>query len=200
MTVPSTPPFLLASGSAARRRLLEEAGYIFDVKVSGATEPPPERFASALAYVQHTAWLKASTVAHDSAGRWVLAADTVATIGGLVVGKPAHREDAERILRTLQGTRHQTTTGVCLHAPGKDLWFGLHETTTVLMRPLDDATIDGYLDSGRWAGKAGAYGMQDKDDPFVEALEGSVSNVIGLPMERLGELFELVSRLHDVQG
>ncbi|MFO0947351.1 MAG: Maf family protein [Planctomycetota bacterium] len=192
------PSFLLASGSPRRRQLLAEAGYRFRVEVSDVVEPPSDDFPSAEAYVSHTAWLKAHAPAFTSS-EWILAADTMAVVGDgcreHILGKPADRADAERILRSLAGTTHRVLTGVCLRLPTARLALVTCETSYVAMKLLSPKELGNYLDTGLWEGKAGAYGIQDHDDPFVSAVEGSYSNVMGLPMERLEELFRQAARV-----
>lgn len=183
-----TPRFALASASPRRQQLLSLAGYDFDVIPSGVHEPPPEGFASAEAYVTHLAWLKAREVAGRYPGR-VLAADTATVAGADILGKAADRADAARILKRLMGTTHVTMTGVCLWLPRASQCLLACASTEVRMRELSAGELERYLDSGGWEGKAGAYGIQDKDDPFVEAIVGSYSNVVGLPMEKVSSLF-----------
>lgn len=191
-------PLVLASASPRRRQLLAEAGFDFHVLPADVEEPDPAGFADARAYVAHTAWLKADAVRvrlpRELEGRWVLAADTVAAHDGHVLGKPTDRDDARRILRTLAGTTHVTLTGVCLASPRHGFAVVDVIATQVTMKPLSTDELEAYLDSGAWQGKAGAYGIQDQPehDPFVAALDGSVTNVIGLPMERLAELLACV--------
>ena len=188
---------ILASASPRRRELLAAAGHDFVVRPADIEEPPPEGFPSPQSYVCHTAWLKAAAVHARTAerDRIVLAADTVAFHDGAVIGKPKDRTDALRILRALQGTDHLVLTGLVLWP----VWSGtaLIEavTTTVRMTPLSDKRLQDYLDTGLWRGKAGAYGIQDRDDPFVASLAGSRSNVMGLPLERLAEMLPVAERL-----
>ena len=185
-------PFVLASRSPRREKLLREAGYDFIVRPSDVVEPVPDAFGSAAAYVAHAAWLKATDVV--DAQRWVLGADTVAVANGQVLGKAADRIEAGKILRLLQGTRHEVLTGLCLVLPRSRVALSAVVATEVVMRPLSEAELADYLDSGQWKGKAGAYGIQD-DDPFVETVKGSYSNVMGLPMEQLGDLLAMAARL-----
>ena len=192
---PQIGPFILASGSPRRKELLERAGYDFTVVVSSVYEPDPTHFASPEAYVAHTAWLKASTVAETQASYPILAADTVAALDGHILGKPRDREDARRILSRLAGTHHRVLTGICLLLPKLAVSLVAVESTTVEMKQLGSAELESYLDSGLWEGKAGAYGIQDQSDPFIKTVEGSFTNVVGLPMERLASLFELAKRL-----
>ncbi|MBX9656479.1 Maf family protein [bacterium] len=188
--------FILASASPRRRQLCEEAGYRFEVRVSKVEEPPADHFAAPEAYASHTAWLKANDVAHSSADtRWVVGADTIVALGSDIIGKPADRNDAERILRSLSGTRHRVITGLCVALPREHVSIVDHIVTTVEMNKLTEEELKGYLDTNLWEGKAGAYGIQDDHDPFVAAVEGSFSNVVGLPMERLREIISLCQRM-----
>jgi septum formation protein len=124
----------------------------------------------------------------------VLGADTVVSSGLRVFGKPRHRGDAREILSALAGTRHQVITGVALiDVDGARLIAS--EVTHVRMRAMSYREMESYLDSGQWQGKAGAYGIQDHEDAFVQCIEGSFTNVVGLPMELLkGLLAQLVMR------
>jgi septum formation protein len=91
------------------------------------------------------------------------------------------------MIRLQEGRDTEVVTGLCLYRAGRGDWVGTVESSVVRFRPLSDEEREGYLDSGRWEGKAGAYGVQD-DDPWIEVASGSWSNVVGLPMERLAEL------------
>lgn len=190
------PRFALASGSPRRRQLLEGAGFRFVVRPSHVAEPDPAGFADVAAFVSHAAWVKARAGAElpGCAGAWVLAADTVAEVAGEVLGKPADRDDARRMIGLLMGSTHRTWTGVCLWLGGPGVALTLAVATGVTMRRLEPAAVERYLDSGAWVGKAAAYGIQHDDDPFVSRFDGSWSNVVGLPMERLGDLFALALR------
>jgi len=189
--------FILASASPRRRQLCEKAGFRFEVKVSKVDEPPTDHFASPEAYASHTAWLKANDVARDSPANltWVVGADTVVALGLQIIGKPSDRTDAERILRSLSGTRHRVITGLCVVLPREHVSIVDHVITTVEMKRLTERELSGYLDTNLWEGKAGAYGIQDDHDPFVATCEGSFSNVVGLPMERLREILELCRQM-----
>ena len=190
---------ILASGSPRRAQLLREAGYRFAVVVSGIDEPGPEGFSSPAAFVSHVAWLKAHAVREDNPPRGlpILAADTAAVAAGQILGKPDDRDDARRILSVLSGTDHETMTGVCLSLPDSPVCLLAVETTRVRMKPLEDGELEAYLDTGLWEGKAGAYGIQDHDDPFVTAIDGSWTNVVGLPMERFGELWQMIRTVQE---
>jgi septum formation protein len=173
----------LASGSPARRELLTEAGYSFDVLPANIDEPTGEDVRDIRAFVQQVAWSKAAAVAPRVADGIVLAADTVAWIDGGVIGKPADEADARRILTRLGGREHELWTGVCLWRRPDDVQLAWQEVTRVWFQRLDDAELDAYLATRQWANNSGAYAIQGPDDPYVRVVRGSASNVIGLPME-----------------
>jgi septum formation protein len=181
------PTLILASASPRRRLLLEEAGYRFEVDPSGVEEPEPTGPADPAAYAAALAWRKAAEVARRRRLGLVLAADTVCAVGGAILNKPADRADAERMIRLQEGRDTVVLTGLCLYRADAAEWVGAVESSVVRFRPLADAERVAHLDSGKWRGKAGAYGVQD-DDPFVTVVAGSWSNVVGLPMERLAVL------------
>ena len=105
------------------------------------------------------------------------------------MGKPANVAEAGSMLSSLSGTRHVVITGVAILAPG-GVRIIAAETTYVTMRKMTEAEIEGYIASGEWDGKAGAYAIQETADRFVEKLEGSFSNVVGLPMELVGRMLD----------
>lgn len=176
---------ILASGSLARRELLERAGYSFQVLPADIDEPSGEQFTDPRALVQHTAWLKAAAVVPRVDEGLVLAADTVGWINGQAIGKPADEADARRILRLLGGTEHELWTGVCLWKRPSDLQLAWQEMTRVAFQWLIDAELDSYLATRQWLGCSGAYAIQERDDPYVRVVAGSQSNVVGLPLESL---------------
>jgi septum formation protein len=176
---------ILASGSPARRELLTRAGYTFDVRPAYIEEPTGEGFTDPRTYVQTVAWLKAAAVAPQVAEGLVLAADTVGWLDGQVIGKPADEADARRILTTLGGREHELWTGVTLWRRPDDLQLCWQEKSRMFFKKLTAAELDAYLAMRTWQGCSGAYAIQEGDDPFVHLLEGSMSNVVGLPMESL---------------
>lgn len=181
------PTLVLASASPRRRQLLAEAGYVFEVDPSDIDEPEPPPGTSPADYAVGLSWRKASAVAARRGSGLILAADTVCAVGGEILNKPRDRADAERMIRIQEGRNTEVLTGLCLYRADRREWVGAVEISIVRFRPLDDAERVAYLDSGRWEGKSGGYGVQDRD-PFVEVAGGSFSNVVGLPMERLAEL------------
>jgi len=180
----TTKRLILASGSPARRELLERAGYAFEVVPAAIDEPSGVGVTDPRAYVQQVAWMKAAAVAPRIADGLVLAADTVGWLNGEVIGKPADEADARRILTTLGGTVHELWTGVVLWRRPDDMQICWQEVSRVRFKRLTDAELAAYLATRQWQGCSGAYAIQE-DDPFVHLVRGSMSNVVGLPMETL---------------
>jgi septum formation protein len=178
---------ILASASPRRRLLLEEAGYTFEVDPSGIDEPEPTGAVDPWVYATGLAWRKAHEVASRRKSGLILAADTVCAVEGIILNKPLDRADAARMIRLQEGRDTAVLTAICLYRAERAEWAGAIETSVVRFRPLTDEERTTHLDSGRWAGKAGAYGVQD-NDPFVAVISGSWSNVVGLPMERLSAM------------
>lgn len=194
----SQPRLILASSSPRRRQLLAEAGLQFQVVAPPLPEPnqqseglSPAEHAEALAY------FKARAVADLHPDALVLGADTVVAAAGRLLGKADDPEQARAMLESLSGTRHQVITGVALLGPGGKRLI-TSDVTWVTMRKMTGQEIQAYVDSGEWVGKAGAYAIQMTADRYVEKLEGSFSNVVGLPMELVTRLLRVL--LPDLQG
>jgi septum formation protein len=185
MAKPQSFRLILASGSLGRRELLKQAGFQFEVMPANIDEPTGEDATDPRTYVQQVSWMKAAAVAPRIDRGLVLAADTVGWLNGQVIGKPADEADARRILRLLGGTIHELWTGVTLWRRPDDLQFLWQEVSRVHFKSMSDHELDAYLATRTWQGCSGAYAIQEKDDPYVRVVEGSTSNVIGLPMERL---------------
>jgi septum formation protein len=184
----SNVPLILASSSPRRRQLLSEAGYAFQViephesaesgDIPGET---PEQLVVRLANQ------KAQDVARRIERGLVIGCDTVAVCEGKVLGKPSDRGHAREMLQHLRGTEHRVVSGLCLWRRPDDFRRTEIAITSLIMDPLTDAQIEAYLDTNGWAGKAGAFGYQDGLD-WVHVVEGSESNVVGLPLELLGKV------------
>jgi septum formation protein len=164
---------------------MEQAGYPFEVKPANIDEPTEARLGDCRHYVGELAWLKAEAVALQQSDGLIIAADTVGWLHGKVIGKPEDEADARRIIKTLSGTVHELWTGVCLWLRPGDWQFCWQERSLVRMQALSDAEIDAYLKTRKWEGCSGAYAIELPHDPYLTVEEGSVSNVIGLPMESL---------------
>ena len=171
---------VLASASPRRAQLLREAGIEFDALPADVDESVQPGEAPET-YVRRVAQLKALAVASRADGRPVLAADTAVVVDGVILGKPADRLDARRMLRRLSGRAHDVVTAVALATP--DGVTTAVESTRVAFRPLSDEEIDLYVDTGEPDDKAGAYGIQGQAGGFVAGISGAHSNVVGLPMD-----------------
>jgi|CXWL01.1.fsa_nt_gi membrane dipeptidase len=181
---------ILASASPRRAQLLQDFGLSFEIVPAPEDEPPvPEAHDDAAQWAERVSLQKAQGVARRVQGGLILAGDTIATLGHRAIGKPADRAHAGQILRSLAGTTHQVITALALLDAQTGRSMVRHDVTQVRMRRLSDLEIEEYLDTGEWKGKAGAYGIQDCGDKFVERIEGSFTNVVGLPVELLGRMF-----------
>lgn len=173
--------FILASASAARRRLLK--GFRFRVVPSGVREVRRRTLRDT---VMANARLKAGAVARRFPDTWVLAADTMIADGGRIYGKPRDRKAAARLLRRLAGRTHVLGTGVVLQK-GR-FRIARYVTSRVTLRP--DPPVEKVLARRDPTRFAGGYAIRPGRDPLIEKIEGSVTNVIGLPMERVGPLLK----------
>ncbi|HEY7515189.1 MAG TPA: nucleoside triphosphate pyrophosphatase [Vicinamibacteria bacterium] len=182
------PRLVLASASPRRAQILTDLGIPFRAVVSGADETqfPGEEGAAA---VLRLARAKAAAVAPRESLP-VLAADTEVVCDGRVLGKPASREGALEMLRTLSGRAHEVVTGVCVVAGGAERW-GI-ERTTVQFATLSDAEREWYVSTGESMDKAGGYHVHGRGGFFVESIAGSPSNVAGLPVRLLLRLLREV--------
>jgi len=176
---------ILASGSRARRGLLEGAGYSFVVQPALIDEPTDVIEGDIRGFVQRVAWLKAAAVAPQLPEGVLVSADSVGWLNGQAILKPEDEADARRMLRALGGTVHELWTGVTVWRRPDDLQVCWQERTRVRFRGLSDAELDEYLTTREWEGCSGGYAIQESNDPYVSVVEGSWSNVVGLPMETL---------------
>ena len=181
-------PLILASSSPRRLALLRQVG-IEPARIETPhidEDPLPRELPRAC--VLRLAEAKAATVgARADPNDFILAADTVVACGRRILPKAREKTEAERCLRLLSGRRHRVYTGVALMAPGA------RQTARVIMtavrfKRLSAQELDGYLASGEWEGKAGGYAIQGAAEAFVTAINGSYSNVVGLPLAATVEL------------
>lgn len=181
---------MLGSASPRRRELLSLAGVpfvampsSFDERILASEEPE--------AFTRRAAKLKAETVMQtQDPGIWVLAADTTVVVDDQILGKPTDRSDAARMLGLLSGRSHRVLTAVVLAQAGSGTVSGTMAETTVLFRDLSHDLIQGYLDTGEPLDKAGAYGIQGIGAMLVRSINGSYTNVVGLPLVETIELLE----------
>jgi len=181
-----TPALILASASPRRAELLRQCGVEFQIAATGVREIE-ESHLSAGETARINAWRKARAVARKHPDAVVLGVDTVVALGAALFGKPATLREAEQMLLTLQDRTHRVVTGVCvihLRAHRQKIFM---EETAVTFRPLTREQIRSYHAQVNPLDKAGAYGIQEKGEMLVEAICGSFTNVIGLPLARLAE-------------
>ena len=193
--LPAPPRIILASQSPRRRELLAAAGYAFDVIAPASdvecgvcSESGPAKLVAELALRKATAIMAQVVIADaDRRGQLLLAADTVAECDGFILGKPRDETDARKMLEQLSGREHRVYSGVCLWKIGEPAPQTRVSVTRLRMDSLSNAELTSYLAGGQWEGKAGAFGYQDRLG-WVHIIEGSESNVVGLPMELLAEM------------
>jgi septum formation protein len=180
-------PLILASASPRRRELLESVGVPIEVRTVDVDESPLAgedgrtlalRLARAKAHAAMAAW----------PGRTVLAADTVVATGSEILGKPRDAHDARRMLTRLSGSWHAVVTGVALGTSAGTI-HAEHSLTRVRFATLAPEEIDRYVAGAEPYDKAGGYALQGAAGWFVEEIQGSASNVIGLPLEVVRRLF-----------
>lgn len=170
---------VLASQSPSRKMLLEQAGVDIEVLVSGVDEAVPESFSPAQT-VECLAERKARAVEPLCSGRPVIAADSVVSIDGMIIGKPEDDEAAKATLRRLSGRTHKLYTGVCLMARGSCQVF--HQATEVTFYPLTEEEIAEYVAMGESTGRAGGYGIEGVGVMLVKEIQGDYPNIVGLPV------------------
>lgn len=178
---------MLASGSPQRREILAKLGIEFEVEVPGVEELED---GDAAELVVENARRKAQAVAAAAANpdpeQLIVACDTDVVLDGEVLGKPGDAAEARAYLDRMSGRAHEVMSGLVVLRDGEER-SGL-ERTTVVFKPLSDAEKERYLNFGEWRGRSGGYAIQTLGSTLVERLEGSVSNVVGLPVGLLAEL------------
>jgi len=179
-------PLILASASPRRRHWLEAMRIPFELQAPQVDESPLLD-EEPMELVLRLAELKAEVIARRNPGRWVLAADTTVAVDHHTLNKPVDVEDAVRMLTLIQGRAHQVHTGLCLQRDAQVHSFV--DTAQVHFRPLSEAQIRWYVGTHEPMDKAGAYAIQGIGALFIEAVEGSFSTGMGLPVERMGALF-----------
>ena len=194
---------ILASASPRRAELLTQAGIRFTTMAVDIDERPHDG-EGADAYVRRLAMEKSASAQaaleldEGVAGRpdtTVLAADTAVVADGAILGKPAGDDDARAMLRRLSGRTHEVLTGVSLRCQTREV--GAVERTRVTFAVLSNEDIDWYVQTGEGGDKAGAYAVQGLASRFVQRVDGSYSNVVGLP---IATVYGLLLSLHPVDS
>lgn len=183
---------VLASASPRRRELLEQVGLVFEVIPSNVPEEPihgetPEE------HVVRLSVEKAREVArrYDNEERWIIGSDTIVLSDGKVLGKPQDDKEAARMLSMLSGRKHRVITGYCILNTLTGAEIKRSVETKVIFKKLKNEEIIGYVESGEPMDKAGAYAIQGLGSFMVEGIEGSYSNVVGLPVCQIVDDLEM---------
>ncbi len=175
------PNLILASNSPRRSYLLEQAGLKFAVIPSNFDEKSvtlstPENYAKVLAEA------KAADISKAYPESWVIGADTIVVIDGIILGKPDSKEQARSMLKRLSGKIHHVYTGYCICCRAKEKSFSNTVKTDVLFKNLADNEIEWYINTSEPFDKAGAYAIQGLGTFIVKSIKGSYTNVVGLPV------------------
>ncbi|MCI8312701.1 MAG: septum formation inhibitor Maf [Lachnospiraceae bacterium] len=173
---------ILASASPRRKELLSQIGVTFEIIKAEKEEHITSSIPTEV--VKELSMQKAKEVAAKCDGSIIIGADTIVAMEGQILGKPKDRADAMRMLRLLQGKKHQVITGVTVLL-GSTKTRSFAEVTDVSLYPMTDAQIERYIATGEPMDKAGAYGIQGRFAAYVRGIEGDYNNVVGLPIGRL---------------
>lgn len=196
LPIATNKQFWLASASPRRLELLAQIGVTPDRVVPADIDETPVKRERPRPHAERLALEKARKVAAlvgtlpEAENTIILAADTVVGVGLRILPKTETREAAEACLRLMSGRSHRVYSGVCVIDGAREI--SRIVTTRVTLKRLNEAEISNYLDSGEWAGKAGGYAIQGRAAAFIQNMQGSYSNVVGLP------LFETTALLHGI--
>ncbi len=177
----TTKPLILASASPRRRDLLESIGLEFHIETATVDESPAGG-ESPSDFVLRLSKEKAEAVTHRHPGVWVLAADTIVVVDSDILGKPENMSAAISMLQRLSGRVHEVWTGFCLCHHNDSVLAQGAVRTEVRFADLPEELCDAYVKTGEPLDKAGAYGIQGKGACLVESVNGSYTNVVGLPL------------------
>lgn len=182
--------FILASASPRRRELLNNIGMSFEVVVSEADESGLSKDVPSEIYVQELALLKAAASARRVLKRKnavIIAADTIVTLDGQILGKPKDEEEAFDVLKSLSGRCHEVLTGYCVMRIKDGFTVCNMVKTEVNFKPLGESEITAYIETGEPMDKAGAYGIQGIGALLIDSINGDYFNVVGLPVSALSD-------------
>lgn len=181
--------YILASGSPRRRELIRQAGIDAEIIPAAGSEKSDRR--EPASYVADLASHKAEEIGEKQMNAvddcCIIGADTVVVLDNSILGKPKDREDARRMIRSLQGRTHEVMTGVCLlyQINGIRKKTTFTEISTVHVCPMTEEEIESYVATGEADDKAGAYGIQGRFGIYIDRIEGDYYNIVGLPISRL---------------
>jgi septum formation protein len=183
-------PLILASASPRRRQLMSDAGYEFTVVLPQVDESAFDvDQANPVEYTKLLALAKAESVAQKHPDSFVIGADTIVDFKGRIIGKAVNAEEAGEITKKLFSAPHKVITGLAIVRLGDGTELVQSDSTTIYPKKMTAEQIADHVKGGSWQDKAGAYAIQETGDEFVEKIEGSLTNVMGLPMELLESLF-----------
>ena len=184
-------PIILASASPRRKQLLAQAGYEFKIVSPGIDESAYlADSVSPRKYAERLALAKAKDVAVRFPDCLVIGADTIVDFNGQIIGKPADDKDAEQIIKKLFSKPHKVISGIAIVRVADGTEVVESDTTTVFPKKMTAEQLAEHIKGQSWRDKAGAYAIQEEGDEFVERIEGSLTNVMGLPMELLQRLLK----------
>jgi septum formation protein len=179
---------ILASQSPRRRYLLEQAGLQFSV-VPSRFDESSVTLSDPKPYVKQLAENKAGDVAENYPEDWIIGADTIVLIDGEILGKPDTRDEAESMLKKLSGNNHHVLTGYCIRCKTKGIIYSNAARTVVQFKELSEREVQWYIDTKEPFDKAGAYAIQGLGSFLVKRINGSYTNVVGLPVCEVMEFF-----------
>jgi septum formation protein len=185
------PRIILASASPRRRELLTKIVDDFEVIPSRIAEKIPSGI-SPLDVAMNNALEKALDISTSYPDSIVIGMDTVVVLEGVIMGKPTDTQDAITMLRALSGRTHQVITGVAMVNRAFNIQFADFESSEVTFKQLDLRTIEDYVNDKRPFDMAGGYGIQDVKDSFIENLDGDLYNVMGLPVELVVDMLDMI--------
>jgi len=182
-------PLILASASPRRRELLAQIGITPDQIIPADIDetPLPQEHPRQLA--ERLAREKADHLKEQHSKCFILGSDTVVALGTRILGKAATQSETAKFLNQLSGRRHRVYSGICLITPDGKM-ISRFVSTTVTFKRLSTDDIAGYLAHDEWQGKAGAYAIQGRAGRFIKSLNGSYSNVVGLPLFETANLLQ----------
>ena len=192
-----TAPLILASASPRRRQLMSEAGYEFSVVPPDVDESTfKTNDVEPVEYAKRLALAKAKNVAQEHPNSIVIGADTIVDFQRRIIGKAVNAKEAELITSELFSAPHKVITGIAIVRLSNGTELVRSDSTTVYPKKMTPEQIAEHIKGGSWQDKAGSYAIKETGDKFVEKIEGSLTNVMGLPMELLKSLLAQLNVFH----
>jgi len=186
-----TDIIILASASPRRKELLKKIIKKFKV-VPSTIDETKIKHKTPEGFTVKAALAKAENVAKKKKNAIVIGADTIVVLGKNILGKPKNKKEAYKMLKMLSGKTHKVITGLALIVCESFHKLADYEVTEIAMRKISDKSIQDYVETGKPLDKAGAYGIQEIEDPFIRKINGDYNNVVGLPLKLLSKLLKTV--------